>query len=230
MKRSRGHSSRHRGNRQVNSTILIVCERKNDTERIYFENFKGRRSLVDVVVDQKNKCKTPADLVQHASDEAEKRNLNLEAGDSVWCVLDVDVNENVANGVEHRERELQEMWRLADKNSVNLALSNPSFELWYLLHFERTGAHLSNQELLDRLKKRMTHYHKTKNVFQELQPRQPEAIENAKKLNAHHERQGNHLFSCSSNPSSQVFKLVTCIHQTREKNEQGKQATQPVGR
>ncbi len=49
-----------------------------------------------------------------------------EDGDSIWCVFDRDDNSNEV---------LLRAKQSAQKEGYHLAYSNPSFELWLLLHF-----------------------------------------------------------------------------------------------
>jgi hypothetical protein len=50
--------------------------------------------------------------------------------DEVWCVFDVDEHPKLA---EARDQ--------ANANGIQLAVSNPCFELWLLLHFQEHRAH-----------------------------------------------------------------------------------------
>jgi hypothetical protein len=58
-----------------------------------------------------------------AAEAARERDDNL-AFDSVWCVFDIDVHPHVGEAKE-----------MARDNGIDLAVSNPCFELWLLLHF-----------------------------------------------------------------------------------------------
>jgi hypothetical protein len=51
--------------------------------------------------------------------------------DFVYCVVDVEEPNR-------RQIDLDEALRLAAKNKITVILSNPSFEVWFLAHFERT--------------------------------------------------------------------------------------------
>lgn len=51
--------------------------------------------------------------------------------DVIWCVFDRDENSDAA---------LQKAKQVAMKEGYRLAYSNPSFELWFLLHFVNQSA------------------------------------------------------------------------------------------
>lgn len=68
----------------------------------------------------------------------ERRRLHDQARwenrDSAWVVLDGD--EHIQNDPQNWHAALQ----LAEGSDIHLAVSNPCFELWYLLHLATTQA------------------------------------------------------------------------------------------
>jgi len=67
---------------------------------------------------------------------ANQKEAGWSEGDSAWAVCDGD--EHIQNDPNNWNDALQ----LADANGIDLAVSNPSFELWYLLHFQDQHANL----------------------------------------------------------------------------------------
>ena len=200
-----------------NNTIVIVCERQNVTERKYFDNFKGKHSLVEVRVTGKNKTRTPLELVKHAAEYEKSLGLNLEpGGDSIWCVLDV---ESASYKLEEKSRNMQlgEAKKLADKLNVKLALSNPSFELWFLLHFRDWNSQLDNKALMRELNKWIPNYDKTKCYYKSHLKDRKAALGRAHQLEKNHERNERDLYLSESNPSTRVFELLNEIEQLRSK-------------
>ncbi|ARU60605.1 hypothetical protein CBW65_05550 [Tumebacillus avium] len=203
----REFGEKKRGARRVQplKTILIVCE-GSKTEKIYFERFKERDSGVKIEVPT-NKFTDPVNLVKFARDYAKKHDISVAEGDSIWVVFDVDQN---------RDEEITKAKALADDLDIIITPSNPSFELWYLLHYEPSTAHLTNEQLGKKLKKCIPHYAKNICVFDEIAPTQKLAIKRAGDLNAHHT--GKNLYSRSSNPSTQVFRVVVHIDKIKTEN------------
>ncbi len=112
--------------------MLIVCEGAN-TEKQYFEQFAEfhHNSLVDVIVEGGKGV--PFSVVQaakklrdDAASEALARRMNTSEYQSVWCVFDFDEHPN-PNGAK----------KMATDNGMEVAMSNPCFELWLLLHLGR---------------------------------------------------------------------------------------------
>lgn len=116
--------------RNPKPVILVVCEGKN-TEPQYLDGYKRHVHNPRVDIEVARETGVPRSLVQiakekkeAADDEAKRqRDPNL-AYDSVWCVFDIDNHPNVGEAKE-----------MARDNGIKLAISNPCFELWLLLHF-----------------------------------------------------------------------------------------------
>jgi hypothetical protein len=95
--------------------------------------------------------------------------------DQVWCVFDRD-----SFPVEQFNAAIE----LARVNQIEVAYSNESFELWYLLHFNYYDAALSRTDYVGRLTRELDHrYEKNdRSMYDELLARQPAAIRNAERL------------------------------------------------
>jgi hypothetical protein len=71
------------------------------------------------------------------------------AYDEVWCVFDRDQHERFADAI-----------RKATDNNLRLAVSNPCFELWLLLHHREQPGAKERWELADMLRKHWPGYEK----------------------------------------------------------------------
>jgi hypothetical protein len=199
-----------KGRKRAKSIILIVCEGE-ETEMQYFEGFKDASQNFNIHV-VKGKTQDPIDLVHDAVRFADKEGLILgeEHGDSAWCVFDVDDSDDAR---------LTRAKQVADQHKVNIALSNPCIELWFLLHFlYTTRSFASGKAVRQELVKpdKIPEYQKNRVVYQVLNERQQTAVTNAKRLNAHHTSEQRIVFSRSSNPSTQIFQLVELINSRRK--------------
>jgi hypothetical protein len=128
------------------------------------------------------KALDPISLVRHAARLAGHRGEKFE---HIWCVVDVDQFD-----IATAERE-------AARHGVELAVSNPCFELWLLLHFEDCTAHLDGYPgAVQRLRRHVPAYDKTRLNFRDLANGVPAAVKRAKGLDP------------ERNPSSGVWRLV----------------------
>jgi hypothetical protein len=129
-----------------------------------------------------------------------------DEGDSIWCVFDRDDNSNEV---------LLRAKQSAQKEGYHLAYSNPSFELWFLLHFVNQQAEVEDcQALIPLLKQtnRIPDYEKNKDYFDVLKPLQATAIQRAKARACQIQCQGIEPISRQSNPLTTVWELVEYLN------------------
>jgi len=176
------------GGRERRKKFVIVCE-GTETEPIYFRKYRTRYDNLEVIIPD-SRCTDPKNLVKFCQEQIDHHPLYLKDGDVIWCVFDWDSNSQEAIFTAFRKAK-----------NVKLCLSNPSYELWYLLHFVDRFSKLNNDELKEKLKKHIQNYEKSKDYFDLLESKRDSAISRAKRLNEMHEKNG-------TDPSTQVFKIV----------------------
>ena len=113
--------------------IYIICEGK-ETETLYFKHFRSRNCLVDIIPIS-SKHKAAEHLVKHAKSMISQADYYPKDGDQLWCVFDCDDN---------KDQELHNAADYAGKHGYQIAYSNPSFEYWYLLHFEKRNGYIKD--------------------------------------------------------------------------------------
>ncbi|WP_084470292.1 RloB family protein [Amycolatopsis benzoatilytica] len=174
--------------RQPRSLILLVSGGEN-TEPDYFNGLrrKVRNPAVKVVI--KDKIGDPLALVRHAA-----KIRSEDDYDEVWCVVDVD------------EFQLDAAVTLARKLGVNLAVSNPCFEYWLLLHFDDCKTPMANyKQVENKLKKHVKDYNKKELKFEKYAAGIDDAVARAK------ERCPEGQLAHECNPSTSVWRLVVSI-------------------
>ncbi len=185
--------------------FVIVCEGEK-TERIYFNRYKTRYSNLRIETPN-SRCTDPINLAKFSREQIKKEALDLKNGDTIWCVFDCDDNNN---------ENISKACKIAGKD-IKICLSNPSFELWFLLHFSFVVSKLTRSEEIEQLKEHISGYEKNKDFYDLLLGNRPKAIENAKQLIKMHEKNGVKLISVESNPSTQVQNIVEEILRITEK-------------
>ena len=187
--------------------IYIICEGK-ETETLYFKNFRSRNCLVDTVPIS-SKHKAAEHLVKHAKSLISQADYYPKDGDQLWCVFDRDDN---------KDHELQAAVNYAQKQNYRIAYSNPSFEYWYLLHFEKRNGYLKDADaVIEILKNRgyLAGYEKSNDVYAELYEHQGKAVQRAKERVEQLEKDKVTVISCDSNPVTTVYELVEYLNSQR---------------
>lgn len=167
MTRRENSQTRRKPYRQPADRVLVVCGGVH-TEPEYFEGMRKsyRNAAVKIVVRKSGKA--PDELVRLAMTI---RDRDPESFDEVWCVFDLD------------DFDVVDALKLAGRGGIRLAISNPCFELWLLLHFENcTAAMTGYTQLRRRLRRHIADYDKGCGTFDQFRPTVPAAIDRAKAL------------------------------------------------
>lgn len=199
---SHGRSLRRRAAfRDPLPLVLVVCEGEA-TEPDYINGFRLAHGANTVNVHVQSPGGDPKLLVERAvamRDSAAAaakrgRDANL-AYDEVWCVFDVD-----------RHARIDAARTLAAAAGVHLAVSNPCFELWLLLHFGDHGAHVTAGQVHRLVRKHLPRYDKHLR-FEAVAPGYLDAVSRADAL----DRRLAGVGEVGGNPSTGVFRMTERI-------------------
>lgn len=204
LPRGLSHLGRPAGRAPGRKSILIVCE-GTKTEPLYFRGLVKhfKLSTVDAVAARGS---VPMTVVSDAARQRKDRAKKAEhsdtcvAYDEVWCVFDVDVHPNMKSAL-----------KTAKDNGLNVALTNPCFEYWLLLHFIDFGeTNLSRQKMQSKLKRHLPNYEKGHDYTNDLVSKVPDAIRRAENILKSQWRTDptNCLNILASNPSTAVHLVV----------------------
>lgn len=166
---------------------------------MYFEATRGHFGLTtaEVVVADKTKGSAPSSVVDYAHERAR------EPGgyDHIFCVFD-------KNGHESFDRARTKIHELANRARnpmpIHEAISVPCFEIWVLLHFEKTDAPFQScDDVAARIQRQhMDEYEKANpNIAKQLMARIEVAIANSAWL-------ASRTGIINNNPSTSVHRLV----------------------
>lgn len=196
MPRHRQVTRRGSSTRESRRSFLIVVG-ADRTEADYLEGLRDHARAPNVSMRVVTKPGSPDQLVHHV-----KRMSGVDDFDQVWCVTDVD----------HYEREggkVTTAVTAAAEAGIEVAVSNPCFELWLLLHRETCTAACENCEtVMRKLRKRLPAYDKTRLRFEDFAEGVETAIERARRLDPTGK---DHV----RNPSTGVWRLVSAILEQR---------------
>ncbi|HEX6507158.1 MAG TPA: RloB family protein [Chloroflexota bacterium] len=185
-------------------TLLVFCEGER-TEPEYLQALKRQPfvrdvAAVDLHIENRRQGAVPMALVTLAA-EARDRAIDEEAEiDEFWCVFDVEWPRN--------HPKLKEAIDLARRNEIQVAISNPCFELWLILHFREQGGWLNNQQA-SKIRRQLDGSRGKELNPAKYMPLVKDAAQRAAKMEELHRRNGARF--PDDNPSSGMHRLLAAI-------------------
>lgn len=178
-------------------TVVIFCEGK-ESEPDYLNGVKRlpevrQNTAVDIEIAPERDVPLP--LVAAAV-----RRKQDDEVDEVWCVFDVEAPQPHPN--------LERAMQLARKHGVQVAVSNPCFELWLILHHQEHSAFLSTKDA-ERLRETLDGGSGKHVDPDRYLPRRRQAADRASALAQRHAHNG--LSFPHDNPSSTVGDLLAAV-------------------
>lgn len=146
---ARRRFTRPLGMRRYKRLFLIATE-GNKTEPHYFDLLNEEVVLVQVQVVKGQHDSSPKHVLNRMEEHLQKQ--RLLSGDEAWLVIDKD------QWTQEQIGALND-WTQLHANRA-LAVSNPKFELWLLLHFEDGAGVSTPQDCKQRLKRYLPDYDK----------------------------------------------------------------------
>lgn len=201
--------------RPTRPILLIVCEGA-ETEPRYFNAWRTRSSMTTVTIEVVGGAGQARTVIATAIDKRNARRSAYQRAsrhgqsadppfEEVWCVFDRE-----------GQYEVEGFWNAvarADQESIQLAISNPCFEYWYLLHFRDTGAFFhSGRELQQELRQHVANYAKNMDLFDQLYAQTNRAVERARRQ---YEQHPDRIQDRFPNPSTTVYQLVERLYASR---------------
>ncbi|MBC8470047.1 MAG: RloB domain-containing protein [Planctomycetes bacterium] len=194
-------------------SVLIVCEGKK-TEPIYFSLLKSNLRLAMVEVKIVGEGAAPINVVDRAIELIEERKLLVRERKSltkveyevVYCVIDVEApipHESLARAIDK-----------ARGNKLDVILSNPCFEYWYVLHFRKTSAPFSSSRNVKSTLRQIhpAYSESDTTIFNVVYPKTSDAIKHSKEVLKEQHNNAEDLRNC--NPSTHVHKIVEYLQNT----------------
>jgi hypothetical protein len=198
--------------REPRGRILIVCEGEK-TEPNYFKEFRKKLRLLTVEIEIAGKeCgSAPVSVVDYAIKmEEDAKNSSIKGNyDTVWCVMDVDNHGTLVAAIDKAKSHKSQ--------NIEIALSNPCFEYWFLLHFKKTSRMINSSEASRALKKHFPKYEKSDpTTFHTFYPHTDTAIRNSKNI-IRENHYGDDISGKDCNPCTHVHLVVEEIQSIANK-------------
>ncbi len=147
------------GNRSYKKLYLIVTE-GSKTEPIYFSMFNHDEAIFRIKCLDSKGASAPPKLLAQMQKYLDQE--GIKNTDEAWIIVDKDSWTNDQLQALHD-------WSQTEEN-FHLALSNPKFEYWLLLHFEEGNGIASSQNCSDRLLSHLPSYQKGSIDLKKLKP------------------------------------------------------------
>lgn len=172
--------------------LFVIATEGEKTEKNYFNELKNSNGVdekvikVEILETIEGKS-SPIDVIKRL--DKFKSTYHLYQLDELWIVIDYD-----SWGIE----KLKDVAKLCKQKKYKLAVSNPCFEIWLLLHgvdvskfsedekdllLENKKVNRSRRLLDEKLKEEFGNYRKSNCKFEKYLPKIKDAIANSNKLN-----------------------------------------------
>ena len=184
--------------------LFVIAVEGARTEHHYFCDFRSTRLRCEVISPEENKS-SPKHVLQRLEDYQKEYQLDTDE-DFLWLVCDRD---------RWTAAEMTNVAQQCIQKGYGLAVSNPCFECWLVLHFRDLEAPASSRELTAILKKELGGYRKSRYPMAPFRPRIDQAIARAQKLDA--ETEVSQRWP-ERNPGTHVYKLAQAIRKFMGQN------------
>ena len=121
--------------------------------------------------------------------------------ESVWCVFDIDDHPHVSDAKQ-----------MARDNNFEVAISNPAFELWLLLHFRGFPGQQHRDSITRMLKKFFAAYNKHVDFQRDYKDTYREAVDRASKM----DQDAVAANEENRNPTTGFYRLTELIRGSEE--------------
>ena len=159
--------------------LFVVATEDTYAPHQYFSGFRIPRVQVHVVptTDGKSAASDVVERLKELRDDAARRG-DLQASDQFWVVVDTD---HYVSG--RHVKSFKSALKVARSLQFNVAVSNPCFEIWLLLHVSSPPAELKNaRAVVDALRNALGSYDKSNIDMEQYLPGVQDAVVRAKTL------------------------------------------------
>lgn len=183
------HSRKPKG-KEINPTFYIFCE--GETEEAYIKYLKIKYRLPIEIILKITGNKISERIIRNKIKSSESHTK-----DKIYLMYDLDV-----------EGFTEKLNELKNQTKAELLVSNPCFELWYILHFANQTAEISTENCIKKLKTLCPDYQKAiinDKLLSKLNENNSEALKRAKKHDLY------------NNPSTILYVLIDKLEKIKNK-------------
>lgn len=204
--RDRGKEVKGKKVKEKPCNIYIFTE--GNTEEIYLNHYENvKKGIYIIPIDTEH---TDAlGIVKHAKNFIDKQNIDIELGDRCYCVFDSDPESNTQIKVAF------DLLRGYKHKGLECIFSNPSFEIWFVLHFRKApyGKNATEIKKLVRelVSEQVPDYKETTDIFDMLIDKRDIALKEAENLHKSQSEVHEDVFSHECNPYTNIFEFINYL-------------------
>ncbi|MGN0915035.1 MAG: RloB family protein [Succinivibrio sp.] len=205
--RKAGYTKKERDSKSRKRTpiIFINAEGKNKTETLYLKGFENRNFRFQFSSDIRT---DPINMVKDLKKFMGLNGFNEEFGDKAFCLIDADF-------IPTKNSKIAEADETAKNNKIELIVSAPCFEIWFLFHYCNTSRSFSSYAQLEKLLLGYIDNYKknTPGLYRQLESKLDTAMINAEMQENQLLQQNLKLHTVEFTPSTEVYKIIKVIKQ-----------------
>ena len=187
--------------------LIVICSEggMKSSEYYYFRNFKSRDLRIQFSTgnstDPKGMLK---DLLKYINNE----DIKSEDNARIFLVIDSDLNDKRIN-------EIKSIEQVCIKNNIEIVFSNPTFEIWYLMHYRNNKLKFnSSKDVKNELSNINGSYDESMNMYKIINCNTDNAIKVAKNIEDKAIKNKEDLYKL--NPYTGIYKIVEEIKILKE--------------
>lgn len=211
--RERGKEQKGKKTKDKPCNIYIFAE--GDTEEIYLKHYEDVKNGVKIVPVPSGHTDAVG-IVRYAKKyiDNNKDEVDVELGDRCYCVFDSDPksNPNIS--------EAFDLIRGYKHKGLSCIFSNPSFEIWFVMHYRKPPYGKSAEQIKkivkDLVKDSFPDYCETTDIFDILKDKQERACKEAVILHKSQEQVHKDVLSHECNPYTNMFEFVNYIKKMKK--------------
>lgn len=209
--KARGKEVKGKKTKDKPCNIYIFTE--GNTERIYLQHYENAKKGIKIIpVDTEHT--DAVGIVKVAKEFIDKNDVDIELGDRCYCVFDSDPESNP------NINQAFNLIRDYKHKGLECIFSNPSFEIWFVLHYRKAPYGKSANEVKkivrELVKSQVQDYKETTDIFDILLDKREKAIKEAVLLHNSQAAVQKDVLSHECNPYTNIFEFIQYLKDVKK--------------
>ncbi len=188
-----------------NPLIVICTEGGNKTEEIYFKNFRERNLRIQFSTGNST---DPEGMLEDLLKYIENEDIKSEDECTIFLVIDTDLSPK-------RIEKIKKIKPICDKNNIILITSSPTFEIWYLMHYDKNVKVFTSSLVVKKsMLKHIPKYTESMNIFPKIIDKLDKAYSTSKKIENRAAKENEDIINV--NPHTDVYKIIDKINEYKD--------------